>query len=384
MVCLAQTSDCRVPSTVAARELLIEAGLGEKKVIIPDINMTAREFFGVIVEHFPKLHGCGGFELLRCISNSRNLEAISPKIAASPKLLKAIAGTSKIYIRPIQRDLDLEESALDSSSLEMMENCINCGESVPVHQLRTHMDLCKPKRKANELEDSDDDFLPAFKPSSPKPAHVISSESESEQDTDLLDTECIILDHAIKESTETASWEVSEPTSLMELLKCLHSKLSTETYTITVRRGYVFVDALRTLKRATFSCYKKMEVEFLMEEAVDGGGPSREFACLVAKAISASVFEGSPTKKVLVHDSLGLQENKFYLIGQLMAMTIVNCGGGYPFFAPSVLSYLCGVPLTNILVDNDEVPDYKMKTIIEEVMHCLLSLMALECIYLCI
>jgi hypothetical protein len=36
-------------------------------------------------------------------------------------------------------------------------------------------------RKANELEDSDDDFLPAFKPSSPKPAHVISSESESEQ-----------------------------------------------------------------------------------------------------------------------------------------------------------------------------------------------------------
>ena len=63
-----------------------------------------------------------------------------------------------------------------------------------------------------------------------------------------------------------------------------------------------------------------------------------------------------------------------------MAMTIVNCGGGYPFFAPSVLSYLCGVPLTNILVDNDEVPDYKMKTIIEEVMHCLLSLS----IYLCI
>jgi hypothetical protein len=50
-----------------------------------------------------------------------------------------------------------------------------------------------------------------------------------------------------------------------------------------------------------------------MEEAVDGGGPSREFACLVAKAISASVFEGSPTKKVLVHDSLGLQVKEYFI-----------------------------------------------------------------------
>ena len=45
----------------------------------------------------------------------------------------------------------------------------------------------------------------------------------------------------------------------------------------------------------------------MMEEAVDGGGPSREFACLVAKEISTSLFEGSSKKKVLIHDSLGLQ-----------------------------------------------------------------------------
>ena len=48
-----------------------------------------------------------------------------------------------------------------------------------------------------------------------------------------------------------------------------------------------------------------------MEEAVDGGGPSREFACLLAKAISNTVFEGFTTKKVLVHDSLGLQVSSF-------------------------------------------------------------------------
>ena len=44
----------------------------------------------------------------------------------------------------------------------------------------------------------------------------------------------------------------------------------------------------------------------MLEEAVDGGGPSREFACLVAKEISSNLFEGT-SKKVLLHDSLGLQ-----------------------------------------------------------------------------
>ena len=44
-----------------------------------------------------------------------------------------------------------------------------------------------------------------------------------------------------------------------------------------------------------------------MEEAVDGGGPSREFACLLCKAINTSMFEGSSKKKVLLHNSLGLQ-----------------------------------------------------------------------------
>lgn len=110
MVCLAGTTECRVPSTVAAREILLEAGLGEKRVIVPDIDCDAKEFVRIIVDHYPKLDGCGGFELLRCISNSRNLEVISPQIASSPKLLKAIVGSSKVYIRPIQKELDLEST----------------------------------------------------------------------------------------------------------------------------------------------------------------------------------------------------------------------------------------------------------------------------------
>ena len=81
--------------------------------------MAGKQFFNVIKDYYPKLQECGGFELFLCVSNSRNLEIISPKIVASPKLLKAIVGTSKVYIRQIQKDLDLQES-IECVSPEVM------------------------------------------------------------------------------------------------------------------------------------------------------------------------------------------------------------------------------------------------------------------------
>ena len=62
-----------------------------------------------------------------------------------------------------------------------------------------------------------------------------------------------------------------------------------------------------------------------------------------------------------------VQENKFFCIGQLMVMTIVNCGSGYPFLAPSVFSYLCGLPIADIVVGTEEVPDYEIRAVIEKV-----------------
>ena len=53
---------------------------------------------------FRKLKGCGGFELLQCTANYRDLEVL--KRAMSVKELKNhINGQGKIYINPIQRSL---------------------------------------------------------------------------------------------------------------------------------------------------------------------------------------------------------------------------------------------------------------------------------------
>ena len=116
MVCLSSPQDDRVPSTASQKELLMEAGPGAKTVHVPDVLIKKKEFWDLITSSYLKLSGCGGFELLRCIAGSRVLETVSCNIAQSPKLLKAIIGNGRVFIRPLQKDLDLEPAESDSSS----------------------------------------------------------------------------------------------------------------------------------------------------------------------------------------------------------------------------------------------------------------------------
>ena len=107
-----------------ACQVLWQQGLGEKKVTVLNLDINQEELFAVISDYFLKLKGCGRFQLLRSMSNSRQLVVISPKIAKSPKLLKAIVGTSKIYIRPIQQDIDMESSISESVSSTQVLICM--------------------------------------------------------------------------------------------------------------------------------------------------------------------------------------------------------------------------------------------------------------------
>ena len=106
-VCLALTETVKVPNAVY-KCLLEAAGLGEKKIVIPDAYCTATELNEELMRAFPKLRDSGGFEFLRCIPNTRDLELIDHQTSAQPRLLKQKAGNGKLYIRPIQKDLSME------------------------------------------------------------------------------------------------------------------------------------------------------------------------------------------------------------------------------------------------------------------------------------
>ena len=89
-------------------------------------------------EGFLKLRGCGGFEILQCLPNSRDLVIIDSSLAA--RFLKAKLGGSqeKICIHPIQKVLPINPVTQQKVS-QRMEKCIMCANKVPVRDLCAHL-----------------------------------------------------------------------------------------------------------------------------------------------------------------------------------------------------------------------------------------------------
>ena len=62
-----------IPTTDREKDQLLEAGLGEKKLVV-DTECDAEGFRDAV---FPKLRDAGGFLFAKCHSNSRQLDALS-------------------------------------------------------------------------------------------------------------------------------------------------------------------------------------------------------------------------------------------------------------------------------------------------------------------
>ena len=62
------------------------------------------------MEEFPKLRKGGGYELLRSVGNSHQLEVIPPPSGGYTALyVKNVVNKAMVYVRPLQRDLCLDE-----------------------------------------------------------------------------------------------------------------------------------------------------------------------------------------------------------------------------------------------------------------------------------
>lgn len=119
-VCLSKTDQTRTPSASERAELLI-AGLGEKKISF-DVYAIASEIHDELLFQFPRLRDAGGYELLRLETGTQNLEIIPPPpVGYSIEFLKAVVQQAKVYIRPLQRDLNItpceDSEARDVSSV---------------------------------------------------------------------------------------------------------------------------------------------------------------------------------------------------------------------------------------------------------------------------
>ena len=83
------------------------AGLGKKEIKFCDLNIEAEEFRELLYKEFPSLKKGGGFQFLKCLPNSRNLQLFSSSTLSSPLALKNRIGAGRTYIIPLQQDLPL-------------------------------------------------------------------------------------------------------------------------------------------------------------------------------------------------------------------------------------------------------------------------------------
>ena len=95
------------------------AGLGEKKItLLTDAGNF--EIYDELQSQFPKLKNGGGFELLRLPEGGgKVLQVIAcPKNGYTVPYLRAVVHHAKVYLRPLQKDLDVSDD--------------NCNENIDV------------------------------------------------------------------------------------------------------------------------------------------------------------------------------------------------------------------------------------------------------------
>ena len=85
-------------------------GFGEKQLKFYSED-TAVEFMRKIFDAYPKLENIGGIDFMKVVKGTLKIVSIDPgKNGYDYKCIKLGINNGKLYIRPIQRNLDLEDT----------------------------------------------------------------------------------------------------------------------------------------------------------------------------------------------------------------------------------------------------------------------------------
>lgn len=138
---------------------------------------------------------------------------------------------------------------------------------------------------------------------------------------------------------------------------------------VLIRRNHVWKDALRALSKCTFDCHKSVHVTFVGEEAVDEGGPSREFFHLALEGLANDnmLFQGPSNSRSFVHNVQALQDRKYFYAGMLVAVSLANGGSGFSCLSEAVYSYFYRGLETRVIPTVNDVPDVEVQRKLQRV-----------------
>ena len=89
---------------------------------------------------------------------------------------------------------------------------------------------------------------------------------------------------------------------------------------VTICRNHIWKDAVCAMSRPTFDPHLCFRVSFVGEEAVDDGGPCREFFSLAMQELArdGTIFQGPQCSRFFTHNVQGMARRKFFYAGMLV------------------------------------------------------------------
>ncbi|XP_028975450.2 E3 ubiquitin-protein ligase pub3 isoform X3 [Esox lucius] len=161
-----------------------------------------------------------------------------------------------------------------------------------------------------------------------------------------------------------------------EILQDLATKITQQKRCkFNINRSTVLDGAIRGFKRRTYDPCHTISVRFsddmgVPEEAVDLGGPRREFLTLLMEALPRSqMFKGEEGKMNLSLDSTAMREDRYFIAGRAIAVSLVHGGPPAGFLSPTLFSCLADGPelAKPVLAD---VADSDLRDKIKRVIEC--------------
>ncbi|XDV19497.1 hypothetical protein PO909_024962 [Leuciscus waleckii] len=137
-----------------------------------------------------------------------------------------------------------------------------------------------------------------------------------------------------------------------------------------INRKNVLDGAFRAFTRKSYDPFKRISVRFSdecgnFEEAVDLGGPRREFLTLLMEAIEKSALLAGPDgRKNLALDSVAFREDRYYLAGKAIAVSMVHGGPSPGFFSSTLFECICN---GNVSPTIDDVNDLDLQAKIQKI-----------------
>ena len=140
---------------------------------------------------------------------------------------------------------------------------------------------------------------------------------------------------------------------------------------ISVRRSHLWHDSVAQFTKGSFDPKKEVRVIFHGEEAVDGGGPSREYFRLLCSEIrkKSGLFVSRDRVINFSTNVYLIVKQQFRLAGVMVATSIMNGGPGFPFLPKCLYEYIVQHKL-DVNATRDDVASVEIFEVISKV--CLL------------